>query len=309
MRSQPPKSVMCIVIAVMMAAATGSGSETSLPSSGFNKMTVTAPLLLKDKQSLVLRGLKITSSPENCISLHNCTDIIIEQCELGAADGEGVSINSCRNITIRDCRFRDVRSGVYAVISQNIAVESCAFQNVRGPMPRGQAVQFDKVSGGGNRIISNTCVNEPGKSNPEDAISIYKSSGLADEPLLVAGNKITGGGPSPSGGGIMLGDSGGSHILVENNVLTDPGQYGIAVAGGTSITLLSNTIYGRSQPFTNVGLYVWNQDGESCGHITVRGNRVMWFRKDGERNGAWNSGNCGSIAGWNDNDWNAHLSE
>jgi len=35
------------------------------------------------------------------------------------------------------------------------------------------------------------------------------------------------------GGGIMLGDGGGSNIVAKNNILVDPGQYGMAVSGGS----------------------------------------------------------------------------
>jgi hypothetical protein len=174
-------------------------------------------------------------------------------------------------------------------------------------MPRGQCVQFNNVNGEFNLIGDNVCVNIPGESSPEDAISIYKSHGTEASPIIVRGNRIRGGGPSASGGGIMAGDGGGSYVTVSGNELVDPGQYGIAVAGGTNISITSNTIVARRQPFTNVGLYVWNQYPDPCGHITVSGNRVGWINKDGMRSSAWNAGNCGVVEGWDKNDWNAEI--
>ena len=89
----------------------------------------------------------------------------------------------------------------------------------------------------------------------------------------------------------MTGDHGGDNTIVENNTLLDPGQTGIAVAGGKNISILNNKIYARQQPFTNNPLYVWGQTG-SCSNITVRGNRINWTDKNGLPNNGWNAGNC-----------------
>lgn len=73
--------------------------------------------------------------------------------------------------------------------------------------------------------------------------------------------------------------------------------------------VLNNRIYGRQQPFTNVGLYVWNQaQGPCAGHV-VRGNAVSWKNSKGADNPAWNAGNCGEVSGWQDNQWNAPMIE
>ncbi|MGB2609396.1 MAG: hypothetical protein WBC80_10495 [Isosphaeraceae bacterium] len=148
----------------------------------------------------------------------------------------------------------------------------------------GQLAQFDKVTGGGNRINHNLALNILGKSNPEDVINIYKSSGTLDDPIQVIGNKIRGGGPSDSGGGIMTGDSGGAYIVVKDNILVDPGQYGIAIAGGHHIQILDNKVFGKRQSFTNVGTHVWNQSKAPCHDHSVKGNRVRWFNKGGMEN-------------------------
>jgi hypothetical protein len=122
-------------------------------------------------------------------------------------------------------------------------------------VPRGQFVQFDKVVGGENRISCNVGRNQPGQGTPEDAISLYKSHGAQNLPISVLYNLIIGGGPSDSGGGIMLGDDGGSYQLAKGNILIDPGQYGIGVASGNNMTIADNLVYARKQPFTNVGIY------------------------------------------------------
>lgn len=135
---------------------------------------------------------------------------------------------------------------------------------------------------------------------------MYKSSGIQIDPLLIAGNKINGGGPSDSGGGIMLGDDGGSYITAMYNVLVNPGQYGIGIASGNNIKILDNQVYAMQQPFTHVGIYVWNQYSSPCFSITVANNRVNYKNSGGISNPFWDGSNCGTIQKKN-NTWSASL--
>jgi hypothetical protein len=41
----------------------------------------------------------------------------------------------------------------------------------------------------------------------------------------------------------------------------------------------------------------------------VKGNRVRWFNKDGIENPCWDAKNCGTVSGWNDNEWHAELDD
>lgn len=208
-------SRLCAVWAAGLAVAClllSSHAQAASPqtSQAFATAGSTAPLELSGKSNLVLRGLRIQSAPDNCIILRNCTNIRIEECAFGPGKGEGVHIISCTSISVTRCSFERVRTGVYALDSQGIDISRNRFLNVQGPMPRGQFVQFDKVRGAGNRINDNIGVNQPGQSHPEDAISLYQSHGTPLDPIQVQRNRIWGGGPSPSGGGIMAGDGGGS---------------------------------------------------------------------------------------------------
>ncbi len=54
-------------------------------------------------------------------------------------------------------------------------------------------------------------------------------------------------------------------------------------------------------------IYTWNQYPTQCGSIEVRGNQVDWTSASGGTGGVWDGGNCGVIAGWDDNDWSANL--
>lgn len=273
----------------------------------FAAETLSKPLVLDGAKDKVITGLRIENPDGVCIQLVNCENIRIEKCVLGPSKGEGVAISDCKNIMVIENKMEHIRSGVFAHRSQGISVEKNYFKNIQGPFPRGQFVQFDKVTGAGNRVNDNFGENIQGESYPEDAINMYKSSGTESDPIQIMRNKIRGGGPSGSGGGIMTGDDGGGYIIVKDNILVDPGQYGIAIASGTHIQILDNQVYARQQPFTNVGIYVWNQYAPECTHHIVRGNKVNWTNRDGAKNSAWNSGNCGAVEGWDQNEWNAAI--
>jgi len=128
---------------------------------------------------------------------------------------------------------------------------------------------------------------------------------------MIRNNLIIGGGPSLSGGGIILGDGGeSSYQVAKDNILVNPGQYGVAVAGGHHQQLLGNRVYSQQFPFTNVGLYVWDQYDSACANITVRDNSINYTNMNGIKNAGWNGNNCGVIDGWSsDNNWNATIEE
>jgi hypothetical protein len=183
------------------------------------------------------------------------------------------------------------------------------------------------VHGGGIRITNNIGINILGESNPADLVNIYKSSGTASDPIQIKNNKFHGGGPMDSGGGIILGDQGGSYQVAENNILFSPGGYGVAIAGGDHHTLRNNRVYSPAdveRPFANVGLFVWRFDYQSdgtkpgdCHDHTVEFNEItFWqgpnFKNQGRPavlNPTYNPStgadglapNCGAIAGWSTN--------
>lgn len=269
---------------------------------------VNAPIIWNEANNKIISGLEITNPNGHCIKLTNCTNITIQNCKLGPSRHEGVYLYHCKNITIKNCSMDSIDSGVVADTCTGIKVIYNDVKNVLGPMPRGQMVQFGHVYGIGNSISYNVGENIEGQSFPEDEISLYMSHGAEADQIRVVGNWIRGGGPSKSGGGIMIGDKGGSYILVEDNILVDPGQYGITISSGNHITIRNNKIVGKKQPFCNVGLSVWNQyPGTDCSSNTIMNNEVNFTNKDGVLNNKWNAGNCGIITEWETNTYHAEL--
>lgn len=266
--------------------------------------TASPAITLSGKHDITISGIATPS-----ITLSNCSNIIIKNCKIGPNKYTGISTSHCTNIKVDSCYISNVSTGVYAEDSQTIAVTNSQGLNMQGPYPKGAFVQFNNVSGGGSQVSFNKILNVLGQSYPEDIISMYKSSGLANDPILIKGNKIRGGGPSKSGGGIMLGDNGGSNIVAQDNILVDPGQYGMGVAGGSNISIINNTIYGKAQSFTNVGLYYWNQSGQASSNITISGNQVNFTSLVyGVNNTFLGAGNT-MPTGWSTNILNTNIGE
>jgi parallel beta-helix repeat protein len=262
---------------------------------------------LYGKKDVTISGKFISGGSAPLIKLTNCENIRITGNKLANSSNVGIYMYNCKNITIDNNFFTNVSTGVYADQSNGggIVVNDNQFLNMQGPFPRGQFVQFNNVKGAGSSISNNKGENILGQSYPEDAISLYQSSGTPQSPVLVKNNWIRGGGPSNSGGGIMLGDQGGSYLYASDNILVDPGQFGMAISGGDHITIVNNSIYGKQQSFTNVGLYVNDIGGYKSSATKVTNNKVKFYNTTNYQNNAWLSPNSAKPEGWDANQWGA----
>lgn len=267
------------------------------------------PIVWTGKSNLTISGLEIVNPNGQSIRLVNCSNITIKNCKLGPSKGQGVYLYNCRNITITDCFMDEVATGVSAVESFGIKVINNDIRNVKGPFPLGQMVQFDEVNGAGNSISFNVVENINGQSYAEDAISMYKCNGIAGDPIKVVGNWIRGGGPSSSGGGIMTGDYGGSYILVENNILVNPGQYGLTIASGNNIVVQNNKVFSKKLPWSNVGVTRFKQYELPTFDNAIQYNEINYTSKYGSLNNTWDAGNMPVLTGWETNYYNPNLTE
>ncbi|MEM9914045.1 MAG: right-handed parallel beta-helix repeat-containing protein [Planctomycetota bacterium] len=280
--------------------------------------TTNDAIVLRNRSGITLRSLKIDADVS--ITLENCEDITIISCDVRSirASGvrnlriynsrisdsanNGVNLDGCHDVVIQGNLLQNVASGVYAHQSTQVQVVGNLCYDVQGPMPRGQLVQFDKVTGSGNLIMGNVAVNRRGQSTPEDMINLFQSVGTADSPIRVEHNHLSGDpeagseDKSRSGSGIMLGDGGGQYQLAAYNTLINPGQVGIGVAGGGDIEVRRNTILGERSNVANVGLYTWNQYQDApAGPVVVTDNRVQWINADGRSNPYWNGNGFTSV--------------
>lgn len=303
-----PESSTSASTATASASQSFKASLTTQSAAASQTYVASGVISLSNASGVTISGKSIAGGSAASITLSNCNNITIKNCKLYNSTNVGIYLYNCYNITIEGNFFTHVSTGVNAVQCPKggIVVNSNQFLNMMGPFPKGQFVQFNNVDGPYNQINSNLCENVMGASNPEDAISIYESNGTAASPITVNGNEIRGGGPSTSGGGIMLGDSGGSYITADGNTLVNPGQYGIAISGGSHNTITNNIVYGASQSFTNIGLYL-ESIGSTVSSATVSGNRVLFYNAAGTVNGAWLASGISTPTGWSTNNWDADI--
>ncbi|MCO5948024.1 right-handed parallel beta-helix repeat-containing protein [Mucilaginibacter flavidus] len=300
-------------ISTAVISDTGSAAKLSVSlatsSTGTQTYLASPVITLNNVSNITINGKAIVGGNAIAICLNNCHDIQITNCKLYNSTNVGINLYNCYNITVMGNYFTNVSTGVYVdhASKGGIVVNSNQFLNMKGPSPRGQFIQFNNVNGANNQINSNKCENILGQSNPEDAISLYQSYGTATSPITVCGNQIRGGGPSASGGGIMLGDCGGAYQKADGNTLVNPGQYGIAISGGSLNAITNNLVYGVSQSFTNIGLYVASFSGALISSPTVSGNRIKFYNSSGAINGGWFASALVIPGGWNTNNWNANI--
>ncbi len=271
----------------------GLGAPAARPASG--------PININGQSNVVIENLHISNPSGPCVRVTNSTNVTIRNSTIGPCGGDAVYLSDVTNATVSGNHVTGTRNGVLVHRSNSIAVNGNAFVNAGRNF-----VQFDKVNGAGSSISNNRGQNQLGGSNAEDLISVYQSNGTASSPIRIAGNYLRNGGPSNSGSGIMLGDGGGQHQIVENNVLVNPGQVGIGVASGSNVKIRNNRIFSDSQSWSNVGLYVWNQYSATCQNIEVSGNQVNWTSAAGRSNGWWSGGGCSNLAVTNNN-WDAPI--
>jgi Right handed beta helix region len=309
----------------------------SCPPTGFSPSKTSGPLVIDGKSDVVISGVKISNPSGSCISVRGGSrNVRIENSEIGPCYKYGVAVLDSTSVTVSNNYIHDVMgnavhiekgalvearsnclqramSGVFVQDSRVIAIERNSIRNVKrlrsGDAPeatlkelealyRGQAVQFNRVNDGGNRIACNLAQNDPGLSNAEDAFNVHTSNGTSQAPIDVVGNRVFGGGPSKTGGGVLIGDGGGSYQVLRGNVGSNPGQYGIAIAGGSHMSMYGNTVFGAAQPnFTNVGMYIWkaSEITPTCDDVNIAGNRIKYFSGDGKENPFWDGKNCSNV--------------
>lgn len=263
--------------------------------------------IISGQSNVIIENLRFENATGAMINISNSSNITIRNCFFNKGAAEAISVYIGTNIRVENCLFYGVTTAFYASTSQNLKVINNQAVNMRqrsGPA-RGQFVQFNNVRSAGNEISGNKIENFyedynssnpylPGVSNPEDAISMFGgTSGTAASPILIRNNIIRGGGPSQSGGGIVAGDHSGSYITIDGNTLLNPGQYGIAIAGGSNNIITNNKIFSKQTPWSNNPLFIWMQAGSTvCANNTIKSNRATWTDKAGNLNGGWNAGNC-----------------
>lgn len=291
----------------------------AMPALNISKAVASANLVIRGQNNVVIDGKAFKDEGgQNCLSIQNSTNITVRNSSFIGCY-RGVLAENSTNVVIENNYFENNVASAVGLNSTGVKVRYNRIKNAGGGkwLTMSEAfgnrmlpnmVQFNKVYGAGNEITNNVGLNEPGKSSTEDLMTTYQSQGTSSAPIYIQNNCIQGGGPSPSGGGLMVGDQGGKYITARNNSLINVGQYSMAIAGGHYNQILNNRIYAheRSGFPLDVGLYVHDYgnslDGTGCSNNTVQGNQIDCVH--GTNNcGAAKGNECGAVAGWDSNSW------
>jgi len=224
---------------------------------------------------------------------------------------KAIRLENCNGVVVDSVDFINVSEGVYAVNSSNITLKNARYSNITGPAHdaggsrttnAANLTQFNNVSGGLIQHNKGRC------GDTEDIISVYSSDNITIEDNQLEGVFTDSGTPntrnwclawkSNSGTGIIIGDGQGTGNIARNNVVVNPGQVGIAIAGGTNNTNTGNITISEQRagsPSSNVGNYVINYSGGTCSGATVTNNRSKWLNGAGSSNPYYTNNSCGSV--------------
>ena len=112
------------------------------------------------------------------------------------AEHYGIQALDAQNLTITNATIHDASTGIYLLNSPGTTLQGIEGYDMRGPMPRGQLVQFDKS--GDSTLTDFSVHNDPGVAWTEDNISVYQSPNVTIQNGVIDGNN------SPSGVGVMF---------------------------------------------------------------------------------------------------------
>lgn len=115
------------------------------------------------------------------------------------AEHYGIQAVGAQSLNVSGATIHDASTGIYVLNSPGTTLEGIEGYDMRGPMPRGQLVQFDKSD---NSTLTNFYVhNDPKIAFTEDNISVYESNNVTVSNGVIDGNN------SASGQGVIFENS------------------------------------------------------------------------------------------------------
>lgn len=266
-------------------------------------------------------------TPQSPTSYNNSGTVVVDaksftNLNTGVLSGDLVQVSGTGNILFKNCAFlASARNGITIFnftgairfenclfVSNKVAIEvtnsNCSFQadNCQCINPWGAGLCKGQFFQSATATFNNSYIRDcsmksfRGLASTEDWISLFGTNASSGSPFIIEDNLIQGGGPSISGGGIMLGDHGGSWAIVRNNKLNDPGNYQIAASGGFNYVVENNLAYSTNTGFSRIAMYAYGQQGFSCGSITWRNNGSFIYNGNYWWNGDPDE-QCGVIIG------------
>ena len=229
--------------------------------------------------------------------------VLIQNNYIHDITSQGISSEVVADQTIMRNTVENAGSGIY-LASNNVNVTHAKVEfnyvnNITGIAGQNtSAIQLNQISGPNNGVNCNvytqTVPPPAGLMGTADSFSLFLSSGTQASPVQVVGNRINGGGAVWNGGGILLtdgdtgsGTNGPGYVYASDNLIMNPGGYGIDVSTGHDIAIVGNYVYGDNHNFYNtstqtygpgrIGINTFNVYYSSCSNINVQGNFVYYL--------------------------------
>ena len=238
------------------------------------------PLDLENAHNVTITDARISNANGAAIIGHNSDNIIVQNSELGMSKNEGVRFENSTGIALRGNYIHDNGDhGVEIYQSQSVDTSQNYLKDNGGA-----GIQYDGVSGPGNKINNNISIQTDLNKPFEDHISWLSSSGTPDSRGQINGNHIEGRSSSNSGSGITIepgnnGRAGGGYLDVTNNTLINPGRNAMAATGGDHYSFTNNTIDQSTAPsnLESFGLITYNfvPSNPPGSDITIAHNKVI----------------------------------
>lgn len=177
----------------------------------------------------IIENLEISGEEEPALEVQGLRDVVIRRCRLLHRGGPGLVLYNCRNLQLEqveifhlgaplrgphpqeqcnlvawDCHQLDLRylrvfwgsSGLFFTDCSDLNLQHLEGFDFRGPYPRGQLFQFNRVRRA--RVQHFFALNPPETSHPEDIVSVYESQHVQLLDGLLVGNN------APTGAGVMF---------------------------------------------------------------------------------------------------------
>ncbi|KAL1498753.1 hypothetical protein AB1Y20_014063 [Prymnesium parvum] len=175
-----------------------------------------AALYCEGSRDVTIRRVRI-EHPQHAVGLLfvRCPRLLVEQleviaigtdrpnsgCASGSHDCENVHGQHSAGVTLTQLALTGGSSGVELHDCPYATLRTLAVRNVRGPYPRGQAVQFSLSP---HSVLEDFyAINTPFDSWVEDIVSVWRSANCSVRRGLIDGNN------SPTGVGVMFENAGG----------------------------------------------------------------------------------------------------
>lgn len=231
-------------------------------------------ILYYKQNNLIIEGKefgRVNDKDVPGLKLIDCQNVTIRNCKFAECDKSfGTVLDGCNNVLIEYCEYENVHGGTKVVRASNdVIVKNNHYKNILGSVRGGSnmttAIQYQYSTGPNFKVLDNSIEIILGEGAQDDTINFFFSNGIPESYMQIKGNWIRGnGGPqfgTTSGGGILLGDFGGSYQIAEDNIVVDSGNYGMGIAGGQHMIMRNNIVYGVGGPSSDrntLGLSVWD---------------------------------------------------